>query len=169
MLYGYSTRDDSLEDMMSRYNDDFPKEEELRKRIENVFAFIDECGFQTKSRIWKKADFYTTFLELDQILNIDKKIITPSHTIAVIEGFFEGIDTSENTIAQLYYKSALQASNDKGNRVRRGIILGGLLRSEAQETRADLFLSNAFLRPDDARHIVGHFEKEKVKVHSNRP
>lgn len=134
ILNGYSNRDDSLESLLSRYNDDFPKANEVNDRLEKVFSFLDECGFSPKSRIWKKADLYTAILEIDQRMNVEGQGLSPSETISTLETFFDNIDSKEDAVSQLYYRSALQASNDKGSRVKRGLIIGGLLRGEPMDT-----------------------------------
>lgn len=130
MLNGYSHRDDMFEDMLERYNDDFPLEKEIDTRVRKVIEFIEECNFSKKSRVWKKADLLTFFCELDIALNQESKNLDPSTVIDSVESFFsisQEAGLNEKTIHSIYYKAAVQASNDRVNRVRRGIIIQGIL------------------------------------------
>jgi hypothetical protein len=130
-LAGYSNRDDLFERMLEFYNDDLPNSKELADDLDAVASFIDECGFSKHSRVWRKADLYTLFVELYSALRKESLELQPSEVIGALEPFFEIVDRGDfegNKLAATYYKSALQASNDRGNRVRRGAILGGLIR-----------------------------------------
>jgi hypothetical protein len=51
LLGGYPNRDDRFEDFLARYNDEFPEKDEMARGIATVFDFIEECGFDAKSRI----------------------------------------------------------------------------------------------------------------------
>jgi hypothetical protein len=134
LMGGYFNRDDVFEDLLDRYNDDFPQKTEMLQRLQNVLAFIDECGFDEKSRIWRKADLYTLIVELDNAINLKSLKLQPSDVIKSIQDFLAGIDAKlvESSLAHaVYYKAALQATNDKINRIRRGTIIGSLLEGKA--------------------------------------
>jgi hypothetical protein len=71
MLSQYFNRDEEIETYLKRYNDEFPDRENLKARFLRVASFIRECGgFDLSSRFWKKADFFTAFIELDYLLSI---------------------------------------------------------------------------------------------------
>ncbi|ULN81112.1 DUF262 domain-containing protein [Pseudomonas sp. Y5-11] len=130
MMHGYFNRDDEFEDLLSRYNDDFPLEQEINTRAEKTIAFIEECGIDNKSRAWKKADLFTLFVEIDRILNLDGTPLTPSFVIESLSQFYNQVESSsvsEPTIHSIYYKAALQASNDRINRLRRGVVIESIL------------------------------------------
>jgi hypothetical protein len=130
LMSGYFNRDDAFEDLLNRFNDDFPLEAAIDARIRNVMSFIDECGFTPKSRVWRKADLFTLIIELDRSLTPDAGL-QPSKTVENIDRFFSKIDTTGidlSGVAAVYYKAALQASNDRINRVRRGLVMEGVLR-----------------------------------------
>ena len=136
LILGYFNRDDAFGDLLERYNDDFPLESEIDDRILEVLAFIEECGFGHNSRVWRKADLLTLIAELDQALSIKCLELQPSVTVANLEGFYDRIDANAVDLsgtAAVYYKAALQASNDRLNRVRRGVVIAGVLRG-APET-----------------------------------
>jgi hypothetical protein len=130
MIQGYFNRDDAFEGLLDRYNDDFPLSNEIRARLSHVFSFMNECNFGEKSRIWRKADLFTAIVEFDRAINMQGYSLLPSETIDRLQRFFgqvdfSNIDTME--LSSLYHRAALQASNDRVNRVRRGIIFEGII------------------------------------------
>jgi len=136
MLTGYFNRDDVFEQLLERYNDDFPMESEYNFRLQNVLAYIEECGFEAKSRVWRKADLFTLIVELDISLHAKDLKLQPGKILESLSDFYEGIDTKlyESSFAHaVYYKAALQATNDKINRIRRGFIIGALLEDKSLE------------------------------------
>ena len=133
MLVGYFNRDSEHENLLSRYNETFQEAAEIRARLDDVFAFITECGFPADSRIWKKADLLTAVVELDTALHVDLVPLDPADVLKNIEDFYHTVGESERELPSLYYKSALQASNDRANRLRRAIIVAGLLRKLSTE------------------------------------
>jgi hypothetical protein len=136
LISGYFNRDDAFEDLLNRYNDDFPLESAIDARIKNILSFIEECGFTPRSRVWRKADLFTLIVELDRALAADAGL-QPSKTVENVERFYSKIDTTGvdlSGVAAIYYKAALQASNDRINRVRRGVVLEGILREYPETT-----------------------------------
>lgn len=133
LLSGYFNRDDSFEEYLERFNDEFPLESEVRQRLPPVMDFVEECGFEPKSRAWKKADLFTLLVETDHCLHKDQLRLEPSTVVERLTEFYAAVDrsgASPNTPEGIYYKAALQASNDRSNRVRRGVIVHGLLRGQ---------------------------------------
>ncbi|MFQ4135296.1 DUF262 domain-containing protein [Nodosilinea sp. PGN35] len=131
MLQGYFNRDDAFEELLSRYNDDFPVADVISARITDTIDFIEECGFPPKSRVWKKADLFTLFSEIDRALHLSKLNLQPNETVESLEDFYQKVEESslsEKTIHGIYYKAAIQASNDRINRVRRGLIVDNVIR-----------------------------------------
>ena len=133
LIDGYSNRDDAFENLLSRYNDDFPLAAEIQNRLARVFDFLAECGFDEKSRLWRKADLFSVIVELDRLLNVTQAMLSPSDVVERLGSFFAEVeqgDLDQKTPSGVYYKSALQASNDKLNRIRRGTILYGILQGK---------------------------------------
>jgi hypothetical protein len=132
MLQSYFNRDDAFEELLSRYNDDFPEADQIRERISKTIDLIEECGFDPKSRAWKKADLFTLFTELDRALLFGEIQMQPHEIVEACETFYQNVERSnlgESTIHGIYYKAALQASNDRINRLRRGVIVSGVIRA----------------------------------------
>jgi hypothetical protein len=126
-LAGYFNRDEEFEAFLDRFNDEFPEEHEVAANFQMTFDFVNECGFDRKSRIWRKADLFTVLIELYFALIQDKVRLQPSDVVANLSSFYSDIDAgslSQGDLAGIYYKAALQASNDRLNRVRRGVIIG---------------------------------------------
>ena len=108
----------------------------LQVELGRVIDFIEECGFYPKSRVWRKADLLTLVVELDFALNEESLKIDPMKVVADLQRFYESIDRGgigENSLPGIYYKAALQASNDRVNRVRRGMIIAGILRDRSAD------------------------------------
>jgi hypothetical protein len=130
MKNGYFNRESEHESMLSSFNEAFPYEDEYWTRIRRVLDFIEECGFEDRSRVWKKADFFSAFVELDHILNEQRLDLQASAALRSLESLYTSVEDAadgRSSVAEIYYKSALQASNDRGNRIKRGIIVGGKL------------------------------------------
>lgn len=133
IIIGYFNRDSEHENLLSRYNEDFPQKQETEERLNKLFDFLEECGFPPRSRIWKKADFFTAAVELDHALHVERLALEPSFVLDVLSRFFDALDAPPEQIHEIYYKAALQASNDRGNRLRRSIIVRGLIAQKSTE------------------------------------
>ncbi len=143
IMTGYFNRDDLFEQFLDRYNDEFFQAAELKTELQKVFDFITECGFDRKSRIWRKADLFTAIVEVYVALIQEHVTLQPSDVVERLTQFFEQVDSGsmdQKSLSGIYYKAALQASNDRLNRVRRGVILGGVLRGVDPE-KISSFLS----------------------------
>lgn len=129
LIGGYFNRDEAFGEVLERYNDLFPLEGEIDSRLNRVFQFIDECGFHRKSRVWKKADLFTLVVELDTRFGNEIPRLQPGVVVDSLSGFYDAVDRGEagNGVPSIYHKAALQASNDRINRLRRGAIIGGVL------------------------------------------
>jgi hypothetical protein len=130
LMGGYTNRDDAFEEYLDRFNDDFPEAELVRQRLDRTFDFITECGFDAGSRIWRKSDLFTAIVEVDRIINVEQVKLQPSDVIERVNFFFEKVDIGSldpSTLAGIYYKATVQASNDRVNRVRRGVIFAGVV------------------------------------------
>ena len=130
VLAGYFNRDDLFEQFLSEFNDYFPKRDEVTRRLLNVFSYIDECGFTRKSRIWKRSDLFTACIQFDQLL-AERKAPTALEALEKLQRFYDlvdsaGVESTEPYIS-LYAKASIQASNDRLNRLRRGVIVDAIL------------------------------------------
>ncbi len=136
MMVGYFNRDSEHEPILIRFNESFPHQSDCKVRIRKTLDLIDECGFDERSRLWKKADFFTAFIEIDQALHVDGIALQPSSLLNELETFYKAVEGEQGQrtqLAEVYYKSALQASNDRNNRVRRGVIISGVINGKDSE------------------------------------
>ncbi|WP_175916798.1 DUF262 domain-containing protein [Burkholderia sp. BCC1638] len=130
MMDGYFNRDEPFESYLIRFNDHFPDRDFYSNRMIDLFSYIDECGFSPKSRLWKRSDLFTGLIEIDRAL-ANGTIPSPLETVARLQNFYSEVDDrgldTENRAVSLYAKAAIQASNDRLNRVRRGVIIDSVL------------------------------------------
>lgn len=127
----YFNRDDEIEDYLRTYNDAFDDRDAVLGEVRRVLAFVDRCDLDPKSRAWKRSDLLTLLVELHRALEKDKLPLDPAETGRRLNAFYDQVDHREQIPEQderrrdldSYYKAAVQANQDKGNRVRRGEIL----------------------------------------------
>jgi Protein of unknown function DUF262 len=137
LLSTYFNRDDEIEDWLKQYNDEFSHGPDVQKDLDEVLAFIDAMSLPTTSRAWKKADLFTLLVELHRILFRDKVQLQPLVVAERLQGFYQRVDnfsetaTDEKAVAD-YYKAALQATNDRSSRMRRGEIVREVLQEATQ-------------------------------------
>lgn len=98
-----------------------------------MLSFLEKLDFDLTSRAWKKADFFTLFVELHRALVKQSLPLDLDSTRASLNAFFDKVQNAadgkedENSDYWKYYKAALQASNDRGNRIARGEIIAKIL------------------------------------------
>lgn len=130
----YFNRDNEVENYLEQFDEELPNEDEILKNFSSTLQFIDRLNFPPKSRAFKKADFFTLFVETHKLLALANVKLDITRTRYELESFFEEVEVagtgkdSGNSDAERYYKAALQASNDRGNRIIRGEIINRVLR-----------------------------------------
>jgi uncharacterized protein with ParB-like and HNH nuclease domain len=132
IMVGYFNRDKEIEPLLERYNEKFDAVEEFSKNVNSVCTTIDRLNFPETSRAFKKADFYSIFIEIYKAICQNNKIIDISKTRSKLDAFFSEVELASDNkatdaIASNYYKAALQGSNDRNNRILRGNIIQSLL------------------------------------------
>jgi len=127
---GYFNRDEPFEEFLQRYNDTFDLRDAIAKRLIDTFSYIDECGFLPNSRIWKRSDLFSAIVEIDRV-TCERRIVGPSDTLYRFQEFYsrvdtEGLDSTDKAVS-VYAKAAIQATNDRLSRIRRGLVLQAIL------------------------------------------
>lgn len=151
LMLGYFNRDDEHEAVLQRFNEVFPEEERYRNEIEVTLNIIDECGFGERSRIWKKADFLTAFIEIHRRIVVERVTAEPLQILDSLERFYSRLDGANGGfVADIYSRAALQASNDRNNRIRRGIIIHGVLDGWSEERIVDELAESGLI----SRHFL---------------
>lgn len=131
----YFNRDSEVEAYLEMFNESLPRKDEIFTNFEVVLSFIERLNFPPKSRIYKKADFYTLFVELYKLLIESRVTLVIPRVRQELENFFSVVDlvgaghSTSHMDAERYYKAALQASNDRSNRIARGEVVNKLLRN----------------------------------------
>jgi hypothetical protein len=132
LMSGYSNRDDVLEKYLENYNEEFEQKDSLRKEFNTVADFITRCDFDSKSRVWKKADLFTLFVEVHRAIFKRKIDLSTENAATALKGFYAEVDgvmdpNDTSNLQGIYYKAALQATNDRGSRLKRGEIIQTVL------------------------------------------
>ena len=128
MLSTYFHRETELEAFLERYNDEFPEDADIRARFEKTRDFIESCKFPDRSRAWKKTDFLVLLIELDRILNKESHPLDSHRVGAAVEDLYDRVDQemavpSGDEDLQTYFKTTVQATNDRTSRVNRGRVV----------------------------------------------
>ncbi len=136
MMSTYTNRDKELEAYLEIYNEEFPKKEIIMSEFIFVLRFVDNLNFDSASRVYKKADFYTLFIELHRALYKDKIDLEVSRVRSALDVFYNNVEKAsiggapEDSEYMTYYKAALQASNDRSSRIARGNLIKSVLNAE---------------------------------------
>lgn len=132
LMSGYFNRDDSLEKYLETYNEEFEQKERIKKEFDDVADFVLRCNFDLRSRAWKKADLFSLFVEVHRVLFKKRLDLLPENTQENLKNFYGKVDNITDSsdglsYEKIYYKAALQATNDRGNRIKRGEIIQWVL------------------------------------------
>lgn len=128
MLSNYFNRKDELEVYLERFNDDFQESADIKSRFNTTKKFIEDCRFSVRSRAWKKTDFLVLFIELDRLINKEKTVLDTTKVSVAIESFYDRVNqelenTSGDEDLQTYFKTTVQATNDRASRVNRARVI----------------------------------------------
>jgi hypothetical protein len=142
LMNGYFNRDDEFESYLLEYNEELPEKFKLWDRIAAVSRFLQRATIARTNRIWKKADLLTAFVEIDSALERGARIrpevfgsemdafntLDPRNADWDVLGpsFAKSINASLDEL-ESYFRAALQASNDRISRVRRGEVFRKVL------------------------------------------
>jgi hypothetical protein len=132
----YFNRDKDVEDFLEKYNEDFPMKDQILSQVDRVLEFISRMNFERKSRAFKKADFFTLFVECYNLLVKEHASLDVASARKYVDEFFSDVDLAalgeeNNAAAMAYYKVALQATNDRSSRVTRGQLIYDVLKRAA--------------------------------------
>ena len=129
----YFNRDSEIEKFLETYNEEFPMAPSVRAETHKVFDFIDNCQFEARYRVWKHADIFTLMVEAHRVLA--KEGLQLSHATAGedLKAFYDSVESQPDSDADddvaSYRRAALQATNDRFNRIKRGQIIEKVLRT----------------------------------------
>jgi uncharacterized protein with ParB-like and HNH nuclease domain len=134
LMSTYFNRDEELEPYLRQYNDEFRQSEEVFREIKDVLKFIDKCELEPKSRVWKKADLFTLIVETHRLIFKEEADLDAKKASEALKEFYEAVDSLDtsdesDTSTAVYARAALQATNDRGNRIKRGSEINKILRN----------------------------------------
>jgi len=133
MLSDYFHRDEEIENFLERYDEEFEHADEMKQRFESTLLCIHQMNFDRSSRAWKKADFYTLFVEVDRILHRDNVAVVPEVAGRKLDKFFEDVnqlrESEDAPVGNVgdYFRATLQSTNDRTTRATRGRIVREVL------------------------------------------
>ncbi len=132
MISGYFNRDELFEEYLSKFNDQFPDRDEIAARLSKLFSYVEDCGFGSRSRFWKRSDLFTALVEIDRLIcDAGTTVPTPTITFERLNNFYSEVDSrgldAREVAVQVYAKASIQASNDRLNRARRGAVIHSVL------------------------------------------
>ncbi len=128
----YFSQDREHESYLIHYNNEFEERLTLESQFEMVFQFIDECSLPDDSRAWRKSDLFTLLVEVYRALIIEELNIKPVEVSKRLLQFYDLVNQSnqtdvdfskEHSRIQEYYKAAIQGTQSRSNRIRRGQII----------------------------------------------
>lgn len=148
LLSGYYRRVERNEEYLERYNDDFPDQGRMQSELDAIFEFLEQCGFESTSRAWKRTNLFTLIVELRAALFAEKLSLNPEDVGRTLGDFFRQVDEmySGKTLPEeaavpagqqqvfRYLKAATKASDDKYARIQRAEIVAGLIRCTLEAT-----------------------------------
>jgi hypothetical protein len=144
VMSGYFHRDDELEEYLERYNEEFPDQPQLMSRIGGILKEIDSFNFHEKSRAWKSSDLFTLVVELYHFhYQSTNQSIMRRETSVIAEDlrqFYYEVDRRFKkedlrfpwADLEKYSLAALQAANDRSNRITRGEIIQSVITGKYQ-------------------------------------
>ena len=129
----YFHRDTEIENFLEIYNESFEEAKNIRDSTAGVLAFLESCDFEASSRVWKHADVFTLLVESHRVLVKDSLSLDSARLGQNLMGFYESVSSAEPDVVvgedvAAYRRAALQATNDRSNRIRRGEIIAKVLR-----------------------------------------
>lgn len=135
VLSTYFNRDSEIATYLEMYNEEFPGSTDIQNETRRVLDFIEGCGFNQSSRVWKHADVFTILVEIHRAL-VRERLELDIETVGkcLIE-FYSRVDSpsgnsEDDDDVVAYQRAALQATNDRSNRIKRGEIIGAILKTQ---------------------------------------
>ena len=132
MMSTYFHRESEVESYLAKYNDELLEAEELLKRFARVVAVLRVLRLPKELRVWKKADLFVLIIELDRLLNLEKAKFDFIKLRALLLDFYDAVDkemkySSGDQALQKYFKTTVQATADRTNRMARADVLRSIL------------------------------------------
>lgn len=135
----YFSQDREHESYLIHYNNEFEEKQKLETEFQEVFQFIDECGLPDDCRAWRKSNLFTLLVEVHRALFKEENNVKPIEVGKQLLQFYELVDKSakaneevgtEHSRIQEYYKAAIQGTQSRTNRIKRGQIIQAVINGD---------------------------------------
>ena len=135
----YFNQDREHESYLIHYNNEFEEKQTLESQFETVFKFINECRLPDDCRVWRKSDLFTLLVEIHRSLFKEENNVKPTKVGKRLLRFYDLVNESakaneavgrEHGRIQEYYKAALQGTQSRSNRIRRGEIIQAVINGD---------------------------------------
>jgi hypothetical protein len=136
ILSDYFNRDEELENFLSNYNEEFELETVAAARFGSTLSLIADLQLDKKSRAFRKADFFSLFVEVDRVQNRDGAAIDAAKLARRLTKFYRKVDAFRQTPSNerdvaVYFEATLQSTNDRSRRIARGEIIRTIIEANA--------------------------------------
>ncbi len=130
----YFNRDDDLEEYLEKYNDEFPEAAKIQRELSVVFDFVTSLQLEGNSRAWRKAELLNLLVEIHRQMIKNSIALDPMKVRSDLDGLYSRVNAvgsggSDSDEVTVYYKAAIQGTNDRSNRITRGNIIGKILKN----------------------------------------
>lgn len=125
----YFNRDKEIESFLEKFNEEVPDHDVVRARSNAALDLIARLNFTRDSRVGKKSDFFTLFVEIYKALARGRSP-NPATFRSKLDDFYGAVDAAgldDESEAGKYYRASLQASNDRSSRVLRGELIADII------------------------------------------
>ena len=135
----YFSQDREHESYLIHYNNEFEEKQTLESQFETVFKFINECSLPDDCRAWRKSDLFTLLVEIHRALFKAKKNIKPVEVGKRLLLFYDLVNKlartdeeigTEHSGIQEYYKAAIQGTQSRSNRIKRGKVIQDVINGD---------------------------------------
>ena len=135
----YFSLENEFEDYLRQYNDEFEEEQTLKIEFQKVFHLIDKCDLPEKSRVWRKSDLFTLIIEIHRALFREEINIEPVEIGKRLLRFYDLVNKSARADEEFatehhkivkYYNAAIQGTNSRTNRIKRGKIIQDVINGD---------------------------------------
>lgn len=128
MMSTYFHREFEVQPYLEKYNDELIHKNELITRFAKVVLIFKKLRLPKEIRVWKKADLFVLIIEIDRIINLEKKSFDLISLKKELLNFYKAVDdemklSSGDQYLQKYFKSTVQATADRSARINRAEVI----------------------------------------------
>ncbi|WP_421595264.1 DUF262 domain-containing protein [Rahnella sp. PD4] len=126
---GYFSQDSELEDIIERYNEKYPRKEDMKKLLIMVFALVDEMKLPIDSVWFRKSNFFTMLVEISKFIldsaertgieELEKHIPPIDSLRELLNSFSKDLYLYKDSASPYkeYYPCMYQGTNNRKSRV----------------------------------------------------